>query len=207
MTDTAADGHAGHVPSVGRQPELRCRCFGGAGPGTMATDRHTHRLGTVGIRRGVCDIHREHGSECVPLYTVQVMWSDSNPMMWRGRGEGLYWATDWADPNERGWASPPAFLSDAPPYGKLRMLWAPRLPDVFGVGCEPNKTRREPVDGDGEVEHHPWAWLRDQVRVCVIEQPHRGGSAAGAREAPSGRIQCVRGPSGSHTRVRKLVGR
>jgi hypothetical protein len=117
-------------------------------------------------------IHREYDSECVPLYAVQVIWSDENPMMWRGKGDGVYWATDWADPNERGWAKPPAFLPDAPPYGKLHMLWAPRLPDVFGVGCEPNNTRREPTEGDGGVEDHPWAWLRDQVRG-VMEQPRR----------------------------------
>ena len=122
-----------------------------------------------------------------------MIWSDANLMMWKGKHQSV----DWADPNERGWAKPPAFLPDAPPYGKLRMQWAPLLPNFFGVGCEPKNTRREPVDGDGEVEHHPWAWLRDQVRG-VIEQPRRDGSAAGAREAPSGRIQCVRDKGPRH---------
>jgi hypothetical protein len=172
VTDTAADGHPGHVPSVERQRELRCRCFGGAGPGTIR-QRHTPAwdcwLYAVAFVMYTVSMARS----AVALYAVQVIWSDANPMMWKGKYDSK--SSDWADPNERGWAKPPAFLPDAPPYGKLRMLWAPHLTEIFDAGCKPNNTRA--ADGDGEVEHHPWAWLRDQVRGGV-EQPRRDASAA-----------------------------
>ena len=76
-----------------------------------------------------------------------------------GKDEGDYSAVDWAHPDERGWTTGAAFLSSPPPYGKLAMLWAPRLVNVFGLGCpDTSLARQSPPTSQSD----PWAWLRDQ---------------------------------------------